>query len=167
MSLINNNGTTPMSPINNGVTYNMLPINNSPTYTSLINESTFTGTTYLLTCKYTGTTYMSPINNKSTNDICALLCILLLIYKSLIALLTNSRVLAEGFTKANSLGFLPTNSLGFAKSLLLFFLLLSNQVEGTSFQFISLTNLNLSTIKPTFMSDPNVNSPIRPMNRTP
>ena len=72
-----------------------------------------------------------------------------------------------GLTVTNSLGFGPTNSLGYIAESLIFFLLLYNQVEGTSFQSISLTNLNLSTIKLTFMSNPNF--PIRPMNnpRTP
>ena len=70
-----------------------------------------------------------------------LICCQSLIYKLLIILLTKS------LTK------------------LLFFLLLINQAEATSFQSISLTNLNVTTIKSTFMSNPN--SPIRPMMCTP
>ena len=83
---------------------------------------------------------------------------------SLITLFTNSLGLTEGFiSEANSLGILPTNSL-FLTKLQIFFLLLCNQVEETSLQSISLTNLNLSTIKLSFMSNPKVYSPIRPMH---
>ena len=127
-----------MSPINTGTTF-MLPFNTKST---------------------NGTTFMLPFNTESSNDIiCTLLLIPSLIYKLLIALLTNSWL-----AQVNSLGLLPTNSLGFSK-LLLFFLFLISQVEGANFQSVSLTNLNLSTIKPTFMSNPNVDSPIQSMNQ--
>ena len=156
-----------MLPTNNNATYTSLIKNNntSATYTSLIKNNN--GATYMLPTN-TDTTFMLPFNTKPTNDICASLLIPSLIYKSLIRL-TNSLGLAEGLglTVTNSLGFGPTNSLGYIAESLIFFLLLYNQVEGTSFQSISLTNLNLSTIKLTFMSNPNF--PIRPMNnpRTP
>ena len=47
----------------------------------------------------------------------------------------------------------------------LLILLLNNQAKATSFQSISLTNLNLTTIKPTLMFNPNL--PIEPMMCTP
>ena len=125
----------------------MLPLNTSATYTLLIKNNN--GTTYMSPTN-TGTTFMLP--NQLTIFFASLL-IPWLIYKLLITLLTNSLGLSLGL------------SLGFTK-LLLFFLLL-NQVKGTYFQSISLTSLNLSTIKPTFMSNPNFNSPIRLINCTP
>ena len=91
MSLMNNTSATYMSPIDNitNATF-MLPINNSATYTLLIDGSK---------SKSTGSTFMLPFNNKSTNDIiCASLSIPLLIYKSLITLLTNSLGLSLGLS---------------------------------------------------------------------
>ena len=87
---------------------------------------------------YTSLTNKSTINNKSNNGIFASP-----IYKSLITLLTKS----------------------LTKLLLLYLLLTNNQIKATSFQSISLTYLNLTTIKPTFMSNPN--SPIRHKNTPP
>ena len=48
------------------------------------------------------------------------------------------------------------------KSPLLLLLLTNNPIDATSFQSISLTNLNLTAIKLTFMSNPNF--PIRNLN---
>ena len=126
-SLINNTMCVVNQLPNNNLRI-LLPINNSSaTYRLLINES-----------EPVSTTYMLPINNKSTNNnICASLFLIpLLIYKSLITLLTKS---------------------------LLFWLLINNnnQVDATSFQSISLTNMNLTTIKPTFIFNPNL--PIQPL----
>ena len=131
-----------MSPINN----------NSATYKSLINEST-TVTPLPLPFKYTGTSSASytstscalPLNNKSTNDIS-------LIYKSLMfisnTILLTFSLLGQGrvITTKRVITTQTNKSLLFIKlliKLLIFFLLLCNQVEGT---FISLIKLNLFPI---------------------
>ena len=100
--------------------------------------------------------------NQLTTSYCLFICHSLLPFRSPQIHLVERAKGRVTRTRVNSLGLAVTNTLGYLAKLLIFFLLLCNQVEGTSFQPISLTKLNLSTIKPISMSNPN--SPIRPMN---
>ena len=158
-----------MSPINN----------NSATYKLLINKFKFTGPTndiykllnnksitsstlhlLLFMFMYTGT---PPFTNKSTNNW------LLLIYKLLMfisnAISLTFLLLGRGrVTTRTNRSLLVIKSLLFIKSLI-FFLLLCNQVEGTS---ISLIKLNLFPI-PISISSSNISgttmsNPLSPIN---
>ena len=130
-------------------------------YKLLINESTTgtlhtlpfnTGTSCILPFNYTGTSCVLPLNNKSTNRILSLIYkLLMFIYESLIRLANSLGLITLFWTVTKAIAILLTNSLDRGRvtrtniKSLIFFLLLCNQVEGTS---ISLTNLNLFTIKP-------------------
>ena len=158
----------------------MLLINKSKftgtTYTLLINRSKFiestndiiypthinklliidptTGMSCILPLNYTGMSCKLLLNNKLTSDI-------IFFYESLMAskaIVILLIILHFGFSFVLSLlGRVTkrTKSLLFIKTLI-FFLLLCNQVEGTT---ISLTNLNLITI-PILISSSNISSTI-------